>query len=352
MVKTKKQLVKSTARTYGGTNGRRYITIHETANYARGAGAQTHANLQSNGFSASWHWQVDDTQAIQSFPHTAQCWHAGDGRGNGNLNSIGIEICVNSDSNFGKAVENAAELTRKIMAEENIPASNVVQHHNWSGKNCPTNLRNGSKGINWNDFKSMIKGGGKVSVGKSPKPSTKPAKKQTKWTPISGNWTGQTLKRGHHGKPVEQLQRKLANNNPPFYPNKGAKNNGIDSYFGGDTEDAVRRFQSYYGLAVDGLAGKKTFAKLGGKTTKKKASKSSNSSAKLPAGVLRRGNRGEKVKRLQRALNKANFKVGKVDGIYGAKTEDAVRRFQSVYDAHNVDGVYGPRTKTRLAKKI
>src|SRR5699024_5694802 len=268
------------------------------------------------------------------------------------LNSIGIEICVNSDSDFGKAVENAAELTRKIMAEENIPASNVVQHHNWSGKNCPTNLRNGSKGINWNDFKSMIKGDGKVSVGKSPKPSTKPAKKQTKWTPISGNWTGQTLKRGHHGKPVEQLQRKLANNNPPFYPNKGAKNSGIDSYFGGDTEDAVRRFQSYYGLAVDGLAGKKTFDKLGGKTSKKKASKSSNSSAKLPEGGVCRGDRGEKVMRLQRVINKANFKVGKVEGIYGGKTEDAVRRLQSVYDAHNVDGVYGQRTKTRLAKKI
>src|SRR5699024_11226065 len=119
----------------------------------------------------------------------------------------------------------------------------------------------------------------------------------------------QTLKRGHHGKPVEQLQRKLANSNPPFDPNKGAKNNGIDSYFGGDTEDAVRRFQSYYGLAVDGLAGKKTFAKLGGKTTKKKASKSSNSSAKLPAGVLRRGNRGEKVDRKSTRLNSSHVSI-------------------------------------------
>src|SRR5699024_11487321 len=94
--------------------------------------------------------------------------------------------------------------------------------------------------------------------------------------------------------------------------------NGVDSYFGGDTEDAVRRFQSYYGLTVDGLAGKKTYDKLGGKPAKKKASKSS---AKLPSGVLRRGDRGEKVKRLQRALNKANLKVGKVDGIDGARPE-------------------------------
>src|SRR5699024_3861618 len=224
-----------------------------------------------------------------------------------------------------------------------LSVKDVLGHREFSGAStsCP--------GINMDNVRGRLKGGGKVSAGKTPKP----AKKQTKWTTLSGNWTGQTLKRGHHCKPVEQLQRKLANNNLPFYPNQGANNNGIDSYFGVDTEDAVRRFQSYYGLTVDGLAGKKTYAKLGGKTTKKKASKSSTN---LPAGVLRRGNRGEKVKRLQRALNKANFKVGKVDGIYGAKTEDAVRRFQSVYDAgadgKHIDGVYGPRTKTRLAKKI
>jgi len=77
MVKTKQQLVSSRKNAYNGTNGRKYITIHETANTSAGTGAQTHANLQSNGFSASWHWQVDDKQAIQSFPHTAQLWHAG-----------------------------------------------------------------------------------------------------------------------------------------------------------------------------------------------------------------------------------------------------------------------------------
>ena len=256
-------------------------------------------------------------------------------------------ICVVGNGSFTDKQEKAFEERAKLaMKRFNLSVSDVLGHREFSGAStsCP--------GINMDNVRGRLKGGGKVSANKSPKPSSKPAKKQTKWTTISGNWTGQTLKRGHHGKPVEQLQRKLANNNPPFYPNKGAKNNGIDSYFGGDTEDAVRRFQSYYGLTVDGLAGKKTYDKLGGKTAKKKASKSSNSSAKLPTGVLRRGDRGEKVERLQRALNKANFKVGKVDGIYGAKTEDAVRRFQSVYDAHNVDGVYGPRTKTRLAKKI
>lgn len=47
-----------------------------------------------------------------------------------------------------------------------------------------------------------------------------------------------------------------------FYPDKGAKNNGIDSYYGGKTADAVKRFQSVYGLSVDGKFGTKTRAKL------------------------------------------------------------------------------------------
>src|SRR5690625_452069 len=155
----RKQLVTSRAKTYSGVNPAKYITIHETANTSAGANAQAHANLQTRGFSASWHWQVDDKEAIQSFPHNVRCWHAGDNRGSGNLECIGIEICVNSYGDFKKAVANAVELVRKIMSDEGIPITNVVQHNRWSGKNCPTNLRNGSKGITWADFIEAVKGG-------------------------------------------------------------------------------------------------------------------------------------------------------------------------------------------------
>lgn len=95
---------------------------------------------------------------------------------------------------------------------------------------------------------------------------------------------------------------------------------------------------------------------------KKEASKPKKTTNKgkvkypLPNGVYSRrahGNRSlNAVKQIQRALNAANFKCGAVDGYYGAKTEDAVRRFQMVYDAYNVDGVYGKRTKTRLDKVV
>lgn len=152
----KQQLVSSRSIAYGVGNPCNYITIHETANTNKGAGAQTHANLQSNGYTASWHYQVDDKEVIQSYPDNVQCWHAGDQRGKGNLESIGIEICVNVDSDFKKAVANAAELVKILMARHNITLTNVVQHNRWSGKNCPTNLRNGSKGINWLGFMNLI----------------------------------------------------------------------------------------------------------------------------------------------------------------------------------------------------
>lgn len=169
-------LVRRLARTYLGTNKRRFVTIHETANTNRGADAAAHANLQSRGNvrNASWHYSVDDTEAVQSLPHTAKAWHAGDGRGPGNKESIAIEICVNSDGDFRKAVENAAALTRKIMAEEGIPLSRVVQHNHWSGKNCPTNLRNGSKGVTWEDFLAMVRDGETLTPTPAPKPKPKP----------------------------------------------------------------------------------------------------------------------------------------------------------------------------------
>ncbi|WP_182200077.1 peptidoglycan-binding protein [Paraliobacillus salinarum] len=74
----------------------------------------------------------------------------------------------------------------------------------------------------------------------------------------------------------------------------------------------------------------------------------------LPGGVWKHykkgGKRGsfEDVEDIQRALNAIYFKVGKVDGWYGNKTEDAVTRFQKVYLPYDVDGIYGPQTRRKI----
>lgn len=156
MVTVKKQLVTNSANIGKSRNSKRSIAIHETANLTAGANAQAHANLQTRGNArnASWHYQVDDKHAIQSFSHDTVCFHAGTTAGN--ASAIGIEICVNSDGDFRKAVANAAELTALVMKAENIPLDEVKQHNAFSGKNCPTFLRNGSKGVTWADFLRMV----------------------------------------------------------------------------------------------------------------------------------------------------------------------------------------------------
>ncbi|MBT2580286.1 S-layer homology domain-containing protein [Bacillus sp. ISL-8] len=122
----------------------KYITIHETDNYSVGANARNHAQYlysQATGTtdrSASWHFTVDDKEIYQHLPLNENAWHAGDGaEGTGNRESIAIEIAVNQDGDYNKAVENARKLAAYLMGELNIPLENVKKHQFWSGKNCP-----------------------------------------------------------------------------------------------------------------------------------------------------------------------------------------------------------------------
>src|SRR5690625_535400 len=206
MVKIKKQLVPSNIAnrvTYGGENSKKYIVIHETANTRAGANANAHARLQASGNSrqASWHYQVDDREIIQSFNDNAQCWHAGNKYYN--ENSIGIEICVNSDGDFKKAVDNAVKLTKYLMDKYNISANNVIQHNQASGKNCPRYLRSGEKGVSWSDFKAKLAG--------NPKTSSKPKKtvSKPKTSVKSIAQMAQEVIDGKHGNGHENRRRSL-----------------------------------------------------------------------------------------------------------------------------------------------
>src|SRR5690606_25918355 len=105
----------------------KYITVHNTANANKGANAEMHSKYLLNGAggrTVGWHFTVDDTQIYQHLPVNESGYHAGDGNGAGNRQSIGIEICENSDGNFEQAVKNAQELIDKLMREYNIPKAN------------------------------------------------------------------------------------------------------------------------------------------------------------------------------------------------------------------------------------
>lgn len=64
--------------------------------------------------------------------------------------------------------------------------------------------------------------------------------------------------------------------------------------------------------------------------------------------MLRRGADGGEVRDLQSALLQRGFNPGPLDGVFGPRTEAAVRRFQEV-EALAADGVAGPMTLAALS---
>nr|WP_276537007.1 peptidoglycan-binding protein [Anaerosalibacter massiliensis] len=63
--------------------------------------------------------------------------------------------------------------------------------------------------------------------------------------------------------------------------------------------------------------------------------------------VLKIGSRGTEVRYLQMNLNGLGYKGVSIDGIYGAGTADAVRRFQAAYGL-STDGIAGPNTLNKM----
>ncbi|WP_391509464.1 peptidoglycan-binding domain-containing protein [Bacillus pumilus] len=101
------------------------------------------------------------------------------------------------------------------------------------------------------------------------------------------------------------------------------------------------------------------------KTTPVKSSPSKSTSKpkttyNLPSGVLKVTKpltKGSAVKAVQQALAAVYYYPDKgvknngVDGYYGPKTADAVKRFQ-LMNGLTPDGIYGPKTKAKLVKLL
>lgn len=64
---------------------------------------------------------------------------------------------------------------------------------------------------------------------------------------------------------------------------------------------------------------------------------------------LSSGSKGSEVKELQQKLTQLGYQLGKADGVYGKKTEDAVKRFQKNRGL-KVDGIAGEKTIKELKR--
>ncbi len=73
--------------------------------------------------------------------------------GGGNRNSIGFETCVNQGNDYAQTLRHTAKLVAELLIEHNLSVDRVLQHNNFSGKNCPNAMRNIGY---WNNFLDLV----------------------------------------------------------------------------------------------------------------------------------------------------------------------------------------------------
>lgn len=131
------------------------ITVHNTANDASAMAEIKY--MISNNAETSFHYAVDDKEAVQGLPLNRNGWHASDGNGPGNRKTIAIEICysLSGGERFDKAEENAAELIAMLLEEYGWGIEVVKRHYDYAPnkKYCPH--RTMDKG--WDRFLNMVK---------------------------------------------------------------------------------------------------------------------------------------------------------------------------------------------------
>ncbi len=168
---------------------------------------------------------------------------------------------------------------------------------------------------------------------------------------LPGQFQGTTLRAGSTGNAVKQMQ---------FYLRIIAQSNSAipvinaDGNFGAATTAAVRAFQTYYGLSVDGAVGRLTWNRIyevytgiAGNIIAPTARPGT-----YPGTALRIGSTGQSVVEMQYYLFILSAFYSGIpqiayDGIFGTGTQTAVRAFQTLMGL-TADGVVGPATWNAL----
>ena len=114
-----------------------YITIHNTYNDASAMAEISY--MLGNDMKTSFHVAVDNERVVTGIPFNRNAWHAGDGRRDGNMKSIGIEICYSKSGGerFDEAEELCAEYVAMLLKQYGWGIDRVKKHQDWSGKYCP-----------------------------------------------------------------------------------------------------------------------------------------------------------------------------------------------------------------------
>jgi N-acetylmuramoyl-L-alanine amidase len=139
---------------------------------------------------------------------------------------------------------------------------------------------------------------------------------------------------GDEGSEVADVQQRLLTTGARVDPRE------LDGRFGPSTDAAVREFQAQRNLRVDGLVGPDTWGQL------VEAGWELGDRAIYLRAPLQRG---DDVRELQVKLNALGFDAGREDGLFGPRTDAAVRDFQRNV-GEDPDGIVGPDTLVALGR--
>ena len=152
------------------------------------------------------------------------------------------------------------------------------------------------------------------------------------------NIPSRTLRSGDSGEDVRTVQSRLRD--------LGYYTGQLDGVYGAGTVSAVTAFQAANSLNPDGKAGPLTYAVL---FSDRAIPAGGSSNPTVTPGVyatLKKGDTGEAVTQLQKALLNLGYTVN-TNGSYTNETVTAVKQFQSA-NGLNVDGIAGPLTFAKL----
>lgn len=229
---------------YIGQNKPAYIVIHETDNWSKGADAKAHATAMKNGnLAGTVHYYVDSKSVYQTLDHSDGAWAVGDGKGKygiTNRNSINIEICVNPETDYYKAVDKAEQLAAQLLKQYGWGTDRLKRHYDASRKNCPRRIQEEGR---WPEF---VKKTAAYMKGATTVKNTTTKNTVTLTDKIEVQFP--VIQKGSKGTAVSMLQAML-----------GVK---VDGDFGNDTDTSLKAFQKNVKLTADGICGKDTWTKV------------------------------------------------------------------------------------------
>ncbi|MDN0040568.1 N-acetylmuramoyl-L-alanine amidase [Bacillus altitudinis] len=236
-----------------GVNAKTDIAVHHSLTTSGNSAAFANYHVGTNGWpGVAYHFVILKDGTIEwNHDLGIKSYHVG------NSNRFAIGICLVGDFRSEKPTAAQETSFRALVTalKKDMPNYKRTRGHNefpgYSWKACPVF-----------DYKEVLAGTVKQTTKAKPvksAPSKSTSKPKTSTSKKTYNLPSGVLKvtkpltKGAGVKAVQEALSALF-----FYPEKGAKNHGVDGYYGPKTANAVKRFQLMNGLTADGIYGPKT----------------------------------------------------------------------------------------------